>query len=124
MGKKHEKKRKKEHREHQFEEGHGHGQCGCCGGEEEHADGPKTALDIWQETFTCAVQEVQVEILKKKIYKAWGKSMEGIADSVVDLMRDDWRQMQGDKNAGKDRGKRVQELVEKIRKAYAEGPKK
>jgi beta-phosphoglucomutase-like phosphatase (HAD superfamily) len=77
----------------------------------------------WQRAFERAAHEVQVEILKERIRKAWGKSLDSIADSVIELMMKDWEATQGREKAAERKEKAWEALVEKIAAAYNKGPK-
>ena len=60
---------------------------------------PKTCCPIemaaqkWSSSFCTAMQEVQVEILKAKIKKAWGTEMEKVGDAVIETMGAQWQAM-------------------------------
>ena len=107
--------------------------CPCCGNEGRRHDGKNgddrgTALvdeviGVWQEDFHEACHQLQVEILKPKLRKVWGKSMEGIADQVVTMMHNDWKAAQGDKKAGARSEAFRKELIQKIIAAYSKGPR-
>lgn len=102
----------------------GEGCCegdGCCDGPENLVD---SMLHVWREAFECACHEVQVEILKPKIRKAWGKKMEGVADSVVDVMMKDWKSSIGGERAKEEKEKAFKKLVEKITSVYGRSSKR
>jgi len=113
--------RERHHHHHEGDECHDE----CCEGP--GPDGPPDATEMmigaWQNAFEQACHEVQVEILKERIRKSWGESMNSIADSVLELMLKDWQSSQGQAEARESRGKVYQELVEKILSAYKQGPK-
>ena len=60
------------------------GECGsaspqdCCPVE--------LAAQKWSASFCQAMTEVQVDILKEKIKKAWGPEMEKVGDAVLEAM--------------------------------------
>jgi hypothetical protein len=51
----------------------------------------ETAAQKWSGSFCQAMTEVQVEILKQRIKKAWGAEMEKIGDAVVESMGAQWQ---------------------------------
>jgi hypothetical protein len=110
-----------EHRHHHGEECHDE----CCEGP--GPEGPRDTTEMmigtWQHAFEQACHEVQVEILKERLRKSWGESMNSIADSVIELMLKDWQSSQGRSEARETREKAYQELVDKILNAYKQGPK-
>jgi hypothetical protein len=116
-----EHRREHEEREHRHGE---HGRADCCpDGEEGPRDPAEMMIGTWQHAFEQACHEVQVEILKERIRKSWGESMNSIADSVIELMLKDWQSSQGQSEARETREKAYQELVDKILNAYKQGPK-
>ncbi|HBL18473.1 MAG TPA: hypothetical protein DD417_17385 [Elusimicrobia bacterium] len=117
------------------EERHHHHQeesCPCCGrdpergrdrGQDRGAALVDEAIGVWQDAFHQACRELQVELLKEKLRKAWGRSMDDIADQVVEMMRNDWKAAQGDKKAGERHETLQKDLVQKIIAAYSKGPR-
>lgn len=67
------------------------GQCPCgggCGGD------PVTCGTImWGQSFFQAMKAVQVDLLKEKIRKGWGGTMEKAADIILDAMGVKWQSM-------------------------------
>jgi hypothetical protein len=59
-----------------------------CGG-----DLVTCALRLWGQSFFRAMQEVQTDILKEKIRKAWGPMMDKAADITLEGMDAKWRAM-------------------------------
>jgi hypothetical protein len=120
-----EHRREHEEREQHHHHHEGEPQDGCCCGSE--PEGPQDPTEMmvgtWQRAFEQACHEVQVEILKERIRKAWGESMDSIADSVIDLMLKDWQSSQGQTEAREAKEKAYQTLVDKIMGAYKQGPK-
>ena len=51
------------------------------------------AVEKWSGSFCQAMTEVQVEILKGKIKKAWGAEMEKVGDAVIESMGAQWHAM-------------------------------
>ncbi len=51
------------------------------------------AAEKWSASFCQAMKEVQVEILKQKIKKAWGADMEKVGDAVLETMGAQWAAM-------------------------------
>ncbi len=49
------------------------------------------AAQKWSSSFCQALSEVQVEILKQKIKKAWGAEMEKVGDAVIESMGVQWQ---------------------------------
>jgi len=69
-----------------------------CPGE---ADCPiDCAADLWRQSFGQAMNEVQVDILKSKIQKAWGPMMETAADAMLATAGAKWESMIADIKAG------------------------
>ncbi|MBI4355246.1 MAG: hypothetical protein HY597_02180 [Candidatus Omnitrophica bacterium] len=63
--------------------------CGTdCGG-----DPIECAAGMWMGAFCQAMKQVQVELLKVKIQKAWGSKMEKAADAVVEAAGVQWQTM-------------------------------
>ena len=60
----------------------------ACGG-----DPIQCASAMWSSAFCTAMHEVQVELLKAKIHKAWGPKMDKAADAVVESMGTQWQSM-------------------------------
>ena len=54
------------------------------------------AADLWKQAFGQAMKEVQVEILKTKIQKAWGPMMDASADALLAGMTAKWESMIAD----------------------------
>jgi hypothetical protein len=48
---------------------------------------------MWTGSFFQAMKEVQVDILKAKLQKAWGSKMEKAADAVLESMSTQWQSM-------------------------------
>ncbi len=55
----------------------------------------------WNKAFFCAMQQVQVDILKEKIQKAWGPVMDKVADATVEAMGVHWESVMAQANAKK-----------------------
>ena len=53
----------------------------------------ETATKMWSGAFCEAMHEVQVELLKSKIQKSWGPSMDKVADAVIETMGIQWQSM-------------------------------
>ena len=70
----------------------GASKCPCgsstCGG-----DPLECAASMWGCSFFTAMKELQVELLKAKIQKAWGAKMDKAADAVVEAMGVQWQSM-------------------------------
>ncbi len=136
---------KQDRDDHPRDEGHGHdekrrGSCGC-GGRGKHGErkpgpdgnprpeytGPRTTeewlVHEWQQSYERACAEVRVDILKEKIRKTWGKSIEKIAGEVDRLMCKDWELSQKDGDHSADRKKLVEALTKKILEIYEKGPR-
>ncbi len=60
----------------------------ACGG-----DPVACTTAMWSCAFFTAMKEVQVEIVKAKIQKAWGQKMDKAADAVVEAMGMQWQSM-------------------------------
>ena len=74
------------------------------------------ATQKWTSSFCQALSEVQVEILKEKIKKAWGSQMEKVGDAVLESMGAQWQAMLSQAKAHVD-------LRENIKKAFFSGQK-
>ena len=74
------------------------------------------AAQKWSGSFCQAMQEVQVEILKTKIKKAWGSDMEKVGDAVIESMSAQWQAMLS-------KGKAHMDLRENIKKVFLSGQK-
>lgn len=74
------------------------------------------AAQKWSGSFCDAMHELQVEILKQKIKKAWGTEMEKIGDAVVESMGIQWQAMLS-------QGKAHIDLRESIKKVFLSGQK-
>ncbi|MFA5137616.1 MAG: hypothetical protein WC728_00160 [Elusimicrobiota bacterium] len=98
-------------------------ECGDRREERRPEDSTEFMVRTWQSAFERAAHEVQVEILKERIRKAWGNSLNSIADSVIELMMTDWEATQGREKAEERKEKAWEALVEKIAAAYNKGPK-
>jgi len=48
---------------------------------------------MWQAAFFQAMKEVQVGLLKPRIQKAWGATMEKAADGLLESMGAYWQSM-------------------------------
>ena len=60
----------------------------ACGG-----DPVACATAVWSSAFFAAMHQVQIELLKGKIQKAWGPKMDKAADAVVESMGVQWQSM-------------------------------
>ena len=74
------------------------------------------ATEKWSGSFCQAMTEVQVEILKGKIKKAWGAEMEKVGDAVIESMGAQWHAMLSKAKAHVD-------LKENIKKVFFSGQK-
>lgn len=74
------------------------------------------AVEKWSGSFCQAMTEVQVEILKGKIKKAWGAEMEKVGDAVLEAMGAQWHAMLSKAKAHVD-------LKENIKKVFLSGQK-
>lgn len=48
------------------------------------------AAQKWSSSFCRAMEEVQVELLKARIKKAWGAELEKVGDAVIESMGVQW----------------------------------
>ena len=48
------------------------------------------SVEMWAKSAPTAMKEVQVDILKEKIRKAWGSFMEKEADAFIEAMGSHW----------------------------------
>lgn len=55
------------------------------------ADPFSCGVDMWNQAFKQAIQQVQVDILKPKIQKAWGPMMDKVADATLEAMGVCWQ---------------------------------
>ena len=74
------------------------------------------AAQKWSGSFCQAMTEVQVEILKQKIKKAWGADLEKVGDAVLEAMGAQWEAMLTQAKAHVD-------LRENIKKVFLSGRK-
>ena len=90
---------------------------GCACGNAECSGSPlDCAVGMWSCSFMTAMKEVQVELLKERIRKAWGEKMGKAADGMLDSMGVQWQSMLAQAKAKDDfRG-----LMEKL---WSEGRK-
>jgi len=58
---------------------------GCCPVE--------MSIERWSGAFCQAMTEVQVDVLKEKIKKAWGPQMDKVGDTIVEAMGVKWHNM-------------------------------
>ena len=80
----------------------------ACGG-----DPVACATAMWSCAFFTAMKEVQVEILKAKIQKAWGPKMDKASDAVLEAMGVQWQSMLAQSKAKCD-------LTSKLRALWSE----
>lgn len=84
-------------------------QCGCgspnCSG-----DPIDCATGMWACSFFKAMKELQIELLKAKIQKAWGSKMDKAADVVVEAMGAEWQAMMAKTKARAEFKGRLQSL--------------
>ncbi len=90
--------------------------CGCgsstCGG-----DPVECATGMWTCAFFTAMKQVQVDLLKAKIHKAWGAKMDKAADAVVEAMGAQWQSMLAQAQAKAGLRERLQNLWQEGRKS-------
>ena len=72
---------------------HSSNQSECKSGAPQICCPVEMAAQKWSGSFCQAMQEVQVEILKGKIKKAWGTEMEKVGDAVIEAMGAQWHAM-------------------------------
>ena len=93
----------------------GGGQCPCgtsgCDGTPMNC-----ALGMWSGSFFRAMKEVQVDLLKAKIQKAWGSKMDKVADAVLEAMGTHWQSMLAQAQAKEQLRARVAQIWEEGRK--------
>ena len=63
------------------------GTPGCSG------DPIDCAAGMWSGAFMRAMKELQVELLKAKMQKAWGPKLDKAADAAVEAMGAQWQAM-------------------------------
>ena len=84
--------------------------CGTdCGG-----DPVSCAMGMWGKSFFCAMKELQVEIMKEKIKKAWGAKMDKAADIILEAMGAKWKAKLAEVSVRAD-------VREKLARLYEEG---
>jgi hypothetical protein len=93
-----------------------HDEGECKSGASETCCPIEKAAQKWSGSFCRAMQEVQVEILKQKIKKAWGAELEKVGDAVIEAMGAQWQAMLSQAKAHVD-------LRENIKKAFFSGQK-
>jgi len=57
------------------------------------------AADMWRHAFGEAMKQVQVDLLKARITKAWGPMMDASADALIASMGARWESMIADVKA-------------------------
>ena len=71
--------------------------CAICAGGGNCSQGGGDCLDaavgMWSGSFCQAIKEVQVDLLKAKMQKAWGGQMDKAADAVLEAMGVQWQSM-------------------------------
>jgi hypothetical protein len=72
---------------------------------------------MWTGAFFQAMKQVQVELLKARIQKAWGPKMEQAADAVIEAMGVQWQSMIAQTQAKADLGARLASLWQQGRKS-------
>lgn len=83
--------------------------CGC-GSDRCSGDPTECALGMWSGAFFQALNQVQVELLKAKIQKAWGSQMDKAAEAVLEAMGAQWQSMMAQSKAKADLRQRLQAL--------------
>lgn len=73
-------------------------------------------IEKWSDAFCEAKHQVQVEILKEKIRKAWGAQMEKSADAIIEAKGAEWHAMLT-------KGKAKMELKDRLKQILNEGKK-
>lgn len=86
------------------------GTSGCSG------DPVDCAAGMWTCSFFQAMKDVQVDLLKAKIQKAWGAKMDKAADAVLEAMGVQWQSMLAKAQA-------QAEVRERLRSLWTEGSK-
>ena len=71
---------------------------------------------MWGCSFFQAMKEVQIELLKPKIQKAWGPMMEKAADGILKSMESCWQSMVAQTEAKED-------FKELLRSLWTQGKK-
>ncbi len=96
------------------EQGSGPAQQDCCPcGNACGGDILTCGTMLWVGSFFNAMKEVQTDILKAKIQKAWGPKMDKAADAVLEAMGTKWQSMMAEANAKAD-------LRSKLHKIWSE----
>ena len=93
----------------------GSSRCPCgtnCGG-----DPTECAIAMWTCAFFTAMKELQVELIKGKIQKAWGSKMDKAADAVIESMGTQWQSMLAQSQAKAGLRERLHSLWQEGRKA-------
>jgi uncharacterized protein YchJ len=86
----------------------------CCG---KSMDPVQHAKMMWYKAFLHAMQDAQVERLRKRIETSFGSTMDKVADAVIESMGKHWQSMVVQSEAEKD-------LEAKLQKIYSEASKK
>lgn len=86
---------------------------GCCGGA---GDPIEKALHSWIGAFFAAKHQVQTEMLKSRIQKAWGPRMEKAADAVLETVEAMF-------TASLSKSEAAGKLKERLRSLFQEGHK-
>ena len=72
------------------------------------------ATGMWSGSFFEAMKQVQADLLKSKIQKAWGQKMDKASDAVLEAMGVQWQSMLA-------QGKAKAQLRERLAALWQEG---
>ena len=97
----------------------GHGTCPVCGHLGGIADPFTNSPDVWIQHVTEAIRQVQVDILKAKVQKAFGPMLEKGADAALECAETTSQALFAQSTAFKAK----EDLRERIRKIFSEKPK-
>ena len=86
------------------------GNAGCSG------DPLDCAVGLWTCSSFQALKEVQVELLKSRIHKAFGAKLEKAADAAVEALQGQWQSMLAQSKAKTD-------FRDRLRGLWQEGSK-
>lgn len=78
-------------------------------------------LEMWQASYHAAYRDVQVEVMKEKIRKAWGKRMGQFADGLIAWMESEWKAEQSGSRTKEQREAARRRLLGRLEALFGKG---
>ena len=72
------------------------------------------SVEMWKQSFCCALKGVQVDILKEKIRQKWGPSLDKQAEAVIAAMGAHWMAMVANAKANCDLKESVKNALREV----------